>query len=131
MSQLKTIQDETSQIGCRDWPGTKAERRHKELASIAKRCNARIVEDDPYRRLADAPPPPIATFAPEQVYFISTLSKCLTPGLRVAFVLVRGQRGAAPGVEALSVRRGREVAQVRDSDRWRADRLGRPQRHAP
>ncbi|MGK5080071.1 PLP-dependent aminotransferase family protein [Janthinobacterium sp. HLX7-2] len=65
------------------------ERRRKELASIAKRCNVRIVEDDPYWLLADAPPPPIATFAPEQVVYISTLSKCLTPGLRVAFVLIR------------------------------------------
>lgn len=65
------------------------ERRRKELASIAKRCNVRIVEDDPYWLLADAPPPPIARFAPEQVYYISTLSKCLTPGLRIAFVLIR------------------------------------------
>lgn len=65
------------------------ERRRKELASIAKRCNVRIIEDDPYWLLADAPPPPIATFAPEQVCYISTLSKCLTPGLRVAFVLIR------------------------------------------
>ncbi|MGK5037578.1 PLP-dependent aminotransferase family protein [Janthinobacterium sp. LB3P118] len=63
--------------------------RRKELASIAQRCNVRIVEDDPYWLLADAPPPPIATFAPEQVVYISTLSKCLTPGLRVAFVLIR------------------------------------------
>ncbi|QIL74367.1 PLP-dependent aminotransferase family protein (plasmid) [Diaphorobacter sp. HDW4B] len=68
---------------------TMTERRRKELASIAKRCKVRIVEDDPYWLLADAPPPPIATFAPEQVYYISTLSKCLTPGLRVAFVLIR------------------------------------------
>ncbi|WP_090320061.1 PLP-dependent aminotransferase family protein [Duganella sp. CF517] len=69
--------------------------RRKELAGIAKRCAVRIVEDDPYWLLADAPPPPIATFAPEQVFYISTLSKCLTPGLRVAFVLVRdaGERG--------------------------------------
>ncbi|PLY39353.1 GntR family transcriptional regulator [Janthinobacterium sp. ROICE36] len=65
------------------------ERRRKELSSIAKRCNVRIVEDDPYWLLADAPPPPVATFAPEQVVYISTLSKCLTPGLRVAFVLIR------------------------------------------
>lgn len=65
------------------------ERRRKELASVAKRCKVRVVEDDPYWLLADAPPPPVATFAPEQVYYISTLSKCLTPGLRVAFVLIR------------------------------------------
>nr|WP_315218354.1 PLP-dependent aminotransferase family protein [uncultured Duganella sp.] len=68
---------------------TMPERRRKELASIAKRCDVRIVEDDPYWLLAEAPPPPVATFAPEQVAYISTLSKCLTPGLRVAFVLLR------------------------------------------
>ena len=68
---------------------TMPERRRKELAGIAKRCNARIVEDDPYWLLADAPPPPVATFAPDQVVYISTLSKCLTPGLRVALVLIR------------------------------------------
>lgn len=65
------------------------EHRRKELASIAKRCNVRIIEDDPYWLLADAPPSPIATLAPEQATYISTLSKCLTPGLRVAFVLIR------------------------------------------
>jgi DNA-binding transcriptional MocR family regulator len=68
---------------------TMPERRRRELAGIAQRCNVPIVEDDPYWLLADAPPPPIATFAPERVVYISTLSKCLTPGLRVAFVLVR------------------------------------------
>ena len=68
---------------------TMPEKRRKELAAVAKRCNARIIEDDPYWLLAESPPPPIATYAPEHVYYISTLSKCLTPGLRVAFVLVR------------------------------------------
>ncbi|WP_409267186.1 PLP-dependent aminotransferase family protein [Massilia sp. BHUDP2] len=71
---------------------TMPERRRKELAAVAQRCNVRIVEDDPYWLLADAPPPPIATLAPEQVVYISTLSKCLTPGLRVAFVLVRDRQ---------------------------------------
>ena len=71
---------------------TMPEHRRKELAAIAQRCAVRIVEDDPYWLLADAPPPPIAAFAPEQVVYISTLSKCLTPGLRVAFVLIRAAR---------------------------------------
>ncbi|QCP09851.1 aminotransferase-like domain-containing protein [Pseudoduganella umbonata] len=68
---------------------TMPEKRRKELAAVAKRCNVPIIEDDPYWLLAESPPPPIATYAPEHVYYISTLSKCLTPGLRVAFVLVR------------------------------------------
>jgi len=68
---------------------TMPECRRKAIAGIAKRCNVRIVEDDPYWRLAEAPPPPLAAFAPDQAIYISTLSKCLTPGLRVAFVLLR------------------------------------------
>ena len=65
------------------------ESRRRELAAVARRCDVRIVEDDPYWLLADAPLPPIATYAPQQVYYISTLSKCLTPGLQIAFVLLR------------------------------------------
>ncbi len=68
---------------------TMPERRRRELAAVAQRCDVRIVEDDPYWLLAQAPPPPVAAFAPERVVYISTLSKCLTPGLRIAFVLVR------------------------------------------
>lgn len=71
---------------------TMGKRRRQELARVAQRCQVRIVEDDPYWLLAEAPPPPIASLAPEQVYYISTLSKCLTPGLRVAFVLIRAAR---------------------------------------
>ncbi len=60
--------------------------RREAIARIAQRYQLRVVEDDPYWLLADAPPPPIATLAPEQVVYLSTLSKCLTPGLRVAYV---------------------------------------------
>lgn len=68
---------------------TMPEHRRQEIAGIAMRAGVRIVEDDPYWLLAEGAPPPIATFAPEQVYYISTLSKCLAPGLRVAYVLMR------------------------------------------
>lgn len=68
---------------------TMPQHRRKALARIAQRCRLRIIEDDPYWLLADAPPPPIATFAPEQTHYIATLSKCLTPGLRLAFVRLR------------------------------------------
>jgi DNA-binding transcriptional MocR family regulator len=67
---------------------TMPEQRRREIALVAARCGARIIEDDPYWLLADGAPPPVAHFAPHQVYYISTLSKCLTPGLRTAFVLL-------------------------------------------
>jgi DNA-binding transcriptional MocR family regulator len=62
--------------------------RRREIAEMAQRCNIRIIEDDPYWLLADQPPKPIATYAPEHTYYISTLSKCLSPGLRTAYVVL-------------------------------------------
>ena len=64
-----------------------AERRQA-LVHIAQRRQVRIIEDDPYWLLAENPPSPLATLSPQQVFYISTLSKCLTPGLRVAFVRI-------------------------------------------
>jgi DNA-binding transcriptional MocR family regulator len=75
-----TLQNPTAQ--------TMPEQRRRDIVQAAARCGARIIEDDPYWLFADNAPPPLAHFAARQVYYISTLSKCLTPGLRIAFVLL-------------------------------------------
>lgn len=67
---------------------TMPERRRQALAGIVQHYDLRILEDDPYWLLADAPPPPMMTLAPNHVLYVSTLSKCLAPGLRVAFVVL-------------------------------------------
>jgi DNA-binding transcriptional MocR family regulator len=61
--------------------------RRRDIASMAARYGIKIIEDDPYWLLADDAPAPLAYVAPEHVYYVSTLSKCLTPGLRTAYVL--------------------------------------------
>ncbi len=63
------------------------ERRRRAIAKVAARLDLEIIEDDPYWLLADAAPPPLARLAPERVHYVSTLSKCLSPGLRTAFVV--------------------------------------------
>ncbi|WP_296595631.1 PLP-dependent aminotransferase family protein [Phenylobacterium sp.] len=61
--------------------------RRRAIAATAQAAGLWIVEDDPYARLFDAPLPAIATFAPERTFHLATLSKCLSPGLRTAFLL--------------------------------------------
>lgn len=68
---------------------TMPETRRRAIAAIVQKYGLLLIEDDPYWLLADQAPPPLASLAPEQVCYISTLSKTLMPGLRVAFVLIR------------------------------------------
>lgn len=60
--------------------------RRKEIADIARRHDVSIIEDDILAYLFDAPPTPVAAFAPERSYYITSLSKTIAPGLRVGYV---------------------------------------------
>ncbi|HEY8616690.1 PLP-dependent aminotransferase family protein [Phenylobacterium sp.] len=60
--------------------------RRRELAAVAAAHDLWIVEDDPYSRLSETPLAAIASLEPERTLHIATLSKCLSPGLRLAYV---------------------------------------------
>jgi DNA-binding transcriptional MocR family regulator len=61
-------------------------KRRRAIARIASDYGVAIVEDDVMRPLVDDAPPPLATLEPTRSFFISTLSKAISGGLRVAFV---------------------------------------------
>ena len=67
---------------------TMPEPRRAAIVEIARRHGVTIVEDDPYGPLLEAPSRSFADLMPEATWHISTLSKCATPALRVAYVLV-------------------------------------------
>ncbi|MCD2174878.1 PLP-dependent aminotransferase family protein [Rhizobium sp. C4] len=67
---------------------TMPEARRVAIVDIARRYGVTIVEDDPYGPLLDAPLRSFADLMPEATWHIATLSKCATPALRVAYVLV-------------------------------------------
>ncbi|MGX5666672.1 aminotransferase-like domain-containing protein [Rhizobium daejeonense] len=67
---------------------TMPEPRRVAVVEIARRYGVRIVEDDPYGPLLEAPNRSFADLMPEATWYISTLSKCATPALRIAYVLV-------------------------------------------
>ncbi|GLX66899.1 PLP-dependent aminotransferase family protein [Paenibacillus glycanilyticus] len=61
------------------------------IAAIAKKYNAFIIEDASYHLLDENPIPALASFAPEQVIYIASLSKSIAPGLRLAYAAVPGR----------------------------------------
>ncbi|PKG22682.1 aminotransferase-like domain-containing protein [Niallia nealsonii] len=63
----------------------------KKIAAIAKKYKQFVIEDASYHLLNKEPIPALASFAPEQVIYISSLSKSLAPGLRLAYVAVPSQ----------------------------------------
>lgn len=60
----------------------------KRIAAIAQKYNQFIIEDASYQLLTENPLPPIASFAPERVIYIASLSKSIAPGLRLAYLAV-------------------------------------------
>lgn len=62
--------------------------RRAEIAAVAEKLDLRIIEDDPYWLFSPNAPRPLAHFAPRHVFYLSTLSKCLLPGLRTAYVVM-------------------------------------------
>lgn len=71
------------------------------LAGIVRAHGLTLIEDDPYAALLLRPLPAIAALAPERSWHIATLAKCLTPGLRTAFVVAPDDASAGHLAAAL------------------------------
>lgn len=66
---------------------TMSVKRREAVIAVAREHGVPIIEDDAYGMLPRQGPPPLAAFAPELVYHIAGLAKCLSPALRVAYVV--------------------------------------------
>ncbi|MBP2562496.1 DNA-binding transcriptional MocR family regulator [Neorhizobium galegae] len=62
--------------------------RRQQIARIARQYSVAVIEDDPYHDLIPGAPSPIAAIAPDVTWYVATLSKCLSPALRLGFVSV-------------------------------------------
>ncbi len=65
--------------------------RRKEIVEIARRFDVQIIEDDCYR-MGDAREPSYRALAPERGWHVSSISKVLTPALRVGFAIAPRER---------------------------------------
>ncbi|WP_247886847.1 PLP-dependent aminotransferase family protein [Azospirillum sp. SYSU D00513] len=83
---IPTIQNPTT--------ATMSATRRAEIAAAVRRHGLPVIEDDAYGLLPGTPLPPLASLAPELAWHVSTLSKCLFPALRIAYVAAPDERGA-------------------------------------
>jgi len=74
-----------------------AERR-AEIVAVAREHGLALVEDDVHGLLPERRPAPIAALAPERTYYLTSTSKTLAPGLRIAYVKAPG--AMVPRLEA-------------------------------
>lgn len=76
-------------------------RRRQEIVAVARRLGLVLIEDDLYGpHVADLGLPPLAELAPDEVAYVSGLSKSLSPGVRTGF-LIPPQRHRDAMLEAL------------------------------
>jgi DNA-binding transcriptional MocR family regulator len=63
------------------------EARRREIAGLLERAELYAIEDAANAMLLEHPEPAIARFAPERALLVASVSKVLSPGLRLAFLL--------------------------------------------
>lgn len=62
-------------------------RRRQAIVAVARQHGLPIFEDDAYGALPAAPLPPLAALAPDLVFHVAGLAKCLMPALRIAYLV--------------------------------------------
>lgn len=66
--------------------GVMSYQRRCEIIEIAHRRDLRIIEDDCFSQLLDAPPPSLVSLSPDRVAYVTSLTKPLFRGLRTGYL---------------------------------------------
>ena len=64
------------------------EERRRALVALARQHEVWLIENDAWGPLQPDRPPPLAALAPERSFYFTGLTKCLLPGLRIAWLVV-------------------------------------------
>lgn len=62
--------------------------RRQEVVEVCRRHDVPIIEDDVYAFAVDVGLPPLAMLAPERTFYVNSLAKTLSPGLRIGALVV-------------------------------------------
>jgi DNA-binding transcriptional MocR family regulator len=93
VAYLQTFQNPTARV--------MGLQRRREIVEAARRAGVTLIEDDLYGpHVAELGLPPLAQLAPDQVAYVSGLSKSLSPGVRTGF-LIPPERSRTAALDAL------------------------------
>jgi DNA-binding transcriptional MocR family regulator len=73
---------------------TMPESRRRALLQVARDEDLILIEDDVYGFLAETPQTPLAALDPDRAVYLTSLSKCVAPGLRLG--MLKGPRALVP-----------------------------------
>ena len=80
--------------------------RRERIAEVITSCKLPLIEDDAYGFIPPNPPAPLASFAPDLVWHIGGLAKCIGAGLRLAYTVApnsHASRELAHNLKLISV----------------------------
>jgi DNA-binding transcriptional MocR family regulator len=63
-----------------------SEGRRQRIAAVARKHDITIIESDVLGPLVENRPPPIAAFAPERTFYVTSFTKITVPGLRIGYL---------------------------------------------
>jgi DNA-binding transcriptional MocR family regulator len=100
---------------------TMSKYRRSEIATTAKQFDLTIFEDDAYGMLPRDAPPPIASIVPDRTYYMASLSKCISPGLRIAYCVgpEAGKARMTEGVRVVTLHAPRLIVAI--ASQWIED----------
>lgn len=95
--------------------------RREAIAAVAREHDVWIIENDAWGPIQSRRPPPIASLAPERTFYFTGLTKCLLPGLRIAWLVVPDTLSAAARTRHLVTSWMATPLMAEIAARWLAD----------
>ena len=95
--------------------------RRAEIVQIARRHDVTIIENDAWGPLEPGRPAPLAALAPERTFYFTGFSKCLLPGLRLAWLVVPEHQITTASGRSLAVQWMATSLVAEIGARWIAD----------
>ncbi len=95
--------------------------RREAIVTIARKHDVWIIENDAWGPIQSRRPPPIASLAPERTFYFTGLTKCLLPGLRIAWLVVPDSMNAVARTRHLVTNWMATPLMAEIASRWLSD----------